>query len=163
MGLRLRTVPAAAVLLVAVAAFSGCGGDSKPAEGIISSVDKARAAQALSSLQQGLITVQTTAVESGGATPGAADLATALQQHDPNNRYTTAPPTDVGIVQVVGGGGGPIMLVGISAPPSSPRPPDYLAVWESGGTTLFYLGQQAPAYSTSPPSGTGWSSSPPQI
>jgi hypothetical protein len=151
-------------LLVAVLGFlPGCGGDSKPAEGIISSIDKARAAQTLSSLQQGLITVQTTAAESGGAPASAGDLAAALQQRDPNNRYTTASPTDVGIVQVLGGGGGPIMLVGISGPPGSPRPPYYLAVWEAGGTTMFYLGQQAPAYSTSPPSGAGWGSSPPQI
>jgi hypothetical protein len=151
------------VLVAAAGTLSSCGGDSKPAEGIISSIDKARAAQALSSLQQGLITVQTTAAESGGAPASAADLATALQQRDPNDRFTTAPPTDVGIVQVLGGGGAPIMLVGISGPPGSPRPPAYLAVWEANGTTLFYLGQQPPAYSPSPPSGAGWSSSPPQI
>src|SRR5262245_8274734 len=113
---RPRSVSAAVLLFVALGVLSGCGGDSKPAEGIISSVDKARAAQALSSLQQGLITIQTTAAEGGGAPPTAADLAAALQQRDPNDRYTTAPPTDVGIVQVLGGGGGPVMLVGISGP-----------------------------------------------
>ena len=53
------------------------------------------------------------------------------------------------------------MLVGMSAPPSAPRPPSYLAVWESGGSTLFYLGPQPPQYSPSPPSGAGWSASPP--
>ena len=164
MGSRLKIVlPAMLLCAAAAGALAGCGGDSKPAEGVISSIDKARAAQALSSLQQGLITVQTTAVESGGAPTSAADLAAALQQRDANNRYTTAPPTDAGIVQVVGGGGGPIMLVGISGPPSSPRPPSYLAVWEASGTTMFYLGQAPPAYSPSPPSGSGWSSSPPQI
>src|SRR5262249_34185175 len=122
-----------------------------------------RAARAVSSLQQGLITIQTTAAEGGGAPPTAADLAAALQQRDPNDRYTTAPPTDVGIVQVLGGGGGPVMLVGISGPPGSPRPPSYLAMWEASGTTRFYLGQQAPAYSATAPSGPGWSSSPPSI
>ena len=55
------------------------------------------------------------------------------------------------------------MLVGISGPPGSPRPPAYLAVWEASGTTLFYLGQQPPVYTPQPPSGSGWSSSPPQI
>jgi hypothetical protein len=67
----------------------------------------------------------------------------------------------VGMIQVIGGGGGPVMLVGISAPPSAPRPPSYLAVWESGGSTLFYLGPQPPQYSSSPPSGAGWRASPP--
>jgi hypothetical protein len=161
MGLRRKIACATLVLAALGGSLSACGAGD-PAEGLISNVDKARAARTLTSLQQGLITVQTAAVESGAA-PTALDLATALQQRDPSNRYTTTPPTDTGIVQVAGAGGGPIMLVGISGPPSSPRPPYYLAAWEAGGTTLFYLGQQPPAYTTSPPSGAGWSSSPPQI
>jgi hypothetical protein len=163
MGLRRRIACATVVLAALGGSLSACGGDSKPVEGLISSVDKARAARTLTSLQTGLITVQTAAAESGGAPASASNLAVALQQHDPSNRYTTAPPTDTGIVQVVGGGGAPIMLVGISGPASSPRPPEYLAAWESGGTTLFYVGQQPPVYTASPPSGAGWSSSPPQI
>jgi hypothetical protein len=161
MGLRLA-LSVVSLVVLGGGALAGCG-DSEPAEGVISSVDKARAAQTLSSLQQGLITIQTAAVDSGGATASAQDLAAALQQRDSSNRYTTAGPTDAGIVQVAGGGGGPVMLVGITGPPSSPRPPHYLAAWQSGGATLFYLGQVAPAYSPSPPSGAGWSSSPPQI
>jgi hypothetical protein len=158
MGPRKKT--ACAVLLVAAlgAPLSACG-QSRPAEGLISNVDKARTAATLTSLQQGLITAQTVSAESGGSSAPA--LATALQQRDPSNRYTTGPPTDAGIVQVVGGGGGPVMLVGISAPPSSPRPPYYLAAWEAGGSTLYYIGRQPPLYSTSPPAGDGWSTSPP--
>ena len=64
-------------------------------------------------------------------------------------------------MQVMGGGGSPVMLVGINSPPNSPRPPYYLAVWESGGSTMFYLGQQAPQYTTTTPATAGWSSSPP--
>lgn len=141
-------------------ALSSCGGGN-PSEGLISNLDKARSARTLASLQQGLITVQTTGAEGGASS--APTLAAALQQRDPSNRYTTALPTDVGIVQVVGGGGGPVMLLGINSPPSSPRPPDYLAVWQSGGTTMFYVGLQPPQYTASAPSGTGWSASPPAL
>jgi len=148
-----------ATLALAVAALAACGG-TQPAEGLFNNIDKARAARTLSSLQQGLITAQTTGAES--AATSSQSLAAALQQRDPSNRYTIAPPTDVGIVQVVGGGG-PVMLVGISAPPGSGRAPSYLAVWQSGGSTLFYLGPGPPQYTASPPSGTGWSSSPPQV
>jgi hypothetical protein len=150
----------AALLTASLACSLSACGDDDPAEGLVSNVDKARSARTLVSLQQGLIAAQTAGTES---TAGSApQLAAALQQRDPSNRYTTAPPTDVGIVQVVGGAGGPVMLVGISAPPSSPRPPDYLAVWAGGGTTLFYAGRQPPPYSAAPPAGPGWSSSAPQ-
>ena len=158
MGPRLRTACALA-LAAAVCALPACG-QSDPAEGLISNVDKARAAQTISTLMQGLIAVQTVAAESG--TAGAVALAAALQQRDPTHRYTTGPPTDTGVIQVIGGGGSPVMLVGISAPPSAPRSPHYLAVWEGGGSTVFYLGAQPPAYSPSAPSGAGWSTSPPQ-
>ena len=158
MGRRRRVLLAPFVLLALAWALPACGG-ADPAEGLISNVDKARAARTLTSLQQGLITVQVVNADYGGG--DAASLATALQQRDPSNRYTTTPPTDVGIVQVMGGAGGPVMLVGVSAPPSAPRPPDYLAVWESAGTTLYYIGRQPPAYSPTAPSGGGWSSSPP--
>jgi hypothetical protein len=160
MGLRRRIACAALVLAALGGSLSACG-QSNPAEGLISNVDKARTARTLASLQQGLITVQTAAIDSGAA--NASGLVAALQQGDPSNRYTTVPPTDAGIVQVMGGGGGPVMLVGISGPPSSPRPPYYLAAWEGGGTMLFYLGQQPPVYTATAPTGPGWSSSPPQI
>jgi hypothetical protein len=54
------------------------------------------------------------------------------------------------------------MLVGINSPPSSPRPPYYLALWESGGATLYYVGQQPPQYTVQPPVGPGWSNTPSQ-
>ena len=159
MGPRARTLVLVAVAAVAPA-LPACGGGN-PSEGLISNVDKARSARTLASLQQGLITVQTAGAEGGDSS--AAGLAAALQQRDPSNRYTTAPPTDVGVVQVLGGGGAPVMLLGISSPPGSPRPPDYLAVWESGGSTMFYVGAQPPQYTASAPSGAGWSASPPAL
>ena len=138
----------------------GCG-SSDPAEGLISNIDKARSARTLTSLQQALITVNIVQAEAASSSP--TTLAAALQQRDPSNRYTTTPPTDAGIVQVIGGAGGPVMLVGINSPLSSGRTPYYLAVWSSGGSTMFYLGQPPPQYTTQPPAGAGWSSSVPQI
>jgi hypothetical protein len=161
MGLRLKTACTLATLAALGASLAACGNGSGPADGLLSNIDKARSARTLSTLEQGLIAVQTVNADSAGA--DAASLAAALQQRDASNRYTTAPPTDVGVVQVVGGGGGPVMLVGTSAPPSSATPPAYLALWESGGSTLFYLGQLPPQYSPTPPSGAGWSSTPPQV
>ena len=152
---RLIAVTALALL---VAVLPGCG-TSDPAEGLVSNVDRAKNARTLSSLQQALISVSLVQSESGSSSPGA--LATALQQRDPTNRYTTGPPTDAGVVQVLGSGSGPVMLLGVSAPPSAPRPPYYLALWESGGTTLYYVGRQPPQYTVQPPAGPGWSNTPP--
>jgi predicted small secreted protein len=153
-----RTTLAVLALAAFAVALSACGAGNT-SEGLISNIDKARSARTLTSLQQGLITVQTASAD-GGASSAPA-LAAELQQRDPSNRYTTAPPTDVGVVQVIGGGGSPIMLVGVNSPPGSPRPPYYLAVWESAGSTMFYLGQQPPQYTATAPSTAGWSSSPP--
>jgi hypothetical protein len=152
-------ITAATALALLVAALSGCG-HSDPAEGLISNIDKARNARTLSSLQQALISVSLAQSESGSSSPAA--LAAALQQRDPSNRYTTGPPTDAGVVQVLGGGARPVMLVGINSPPSSPRPPYYLALWENGGATLYYVGQQPPQYTVQPPVGPGWSNTPSQ-
>ena len=60
-------------------------------------------------------------VQADSRRAAAQDLAAALQAKDPTNRYTTATPTDAGIVQVLGGGGGPVMLVSINVPPSAGR------------------------------------------
>jgi hypothetical protein len=155
MGVARTTVCAICALLGL--ALAGCGAKD-PSEGVLSNIDKARSARTLTSLEQALITVSIAQSDYGSSSPGA--LAAALQQRDPSNRYTTGPPTDVGIVQVLGGAGGPVMLVGINSPPSSGRAPYYLAVWSSGGSTMFYVAQQPPAYTTAPPSGPGWSSSP---
>ena len=158
MGKRVRILAALGLTLTVMAAAAGCGAGD-PTEGLISNLDKARAARTLTSLQQGLITAQVASADSAGG--GAAGLAAALQQRDPSNRYTTAPPTDVGIVQVEGGGGGPVLLVGITDVPSAGRPPYYLAAWENAGTTMYYIGRQPPAYTPSQPSGAGWSTTPP--
>ena len=155
-----RTVVAVLTLVALAAVFSACGAGN-PSGGLISNIDKARSARTLTSLQQGLITVQSAASEGGAAS--APELAAALQQRDPSNRYTTTPPTDVGMVQVIGSGGGPVMLVGINSPPGSPRPPYYLAVWESGGSTMFYMAQQPPQFTATAPATAGWSSSPPVV
>jgi hypothetical protein len=160
MGPRVKILCAVVALAVLGLTLAACGSGSSPADGLLGNIDKARSARTLSTLEQGLIAVQTVNADSGAT--DAASLAAALQQRDASNRYTTAPPTDVGIIQVIGGGGGPVMLVGVSAPPTAAKPPAYLALWESGGSTLFYLGQQPPPYSASPPSGAGWSSTPPQ-
>ena len=112
-----RRIALAALLFATLATVVSACGAGDPTEGLISNVDKARSARTLISLQQGLITVQTAASEGGASS--AAGLAATLQQRDPSNRYTTAPPTDVGIVQVLAGGGGPVMLVGINSPPGS--------------------------------------------
>ena len=90
------------------------------------------------------MTLSLVQVDSGGA--AVQDLAAALQAKDPTNRYTTAAPTTTGVVQVLGGGGGPVMLVAISDPGSEERPAQYVGVWQGSGTTMYYAGTTAPAY-----------------
>ena len=84
----------------------------------------------------------------------AQDMAAALQAKDPTNRYTTAAPTAAGIVQVAGGGGGPVMLVSINSSPSNGREPYFVAAWQGGGSTMYYVGHQAPAYAAERPGRT---------
>ena len=140
-------------------ALGACGNDD-PAEGLLSNIDKARSAKSLSSLQTGLVTLGLVQSEAPGASPQS--VTAALQAKDPTNRYTTAVPTDAGIVQVVGGGGGPVMLVAVNSGPSDSRDPLYLAAWQGSGTTMYYAGAQPPAYASSVPAGAGWSATPPQ-
>ena len=148
------------LLAVAVAAAAGgCTGED-PAQGLADGVDKARAAKTLSSLQTALVTLSVVQVDSGGA--AVQDLAAALQAKDPTNRYTTAAPTTTGVVQVLGGGGGPVMLVAMSDPRSQERPAQHVGVWQGSGTTMYYAGTTAPAYTTGPPAGPGWGSTLPQ-
>jgi hypothetical protein len=137
-----------------VLALAGCA-DDKPAEGLISNVDKARNAASIAGLQTSLVTVALVKAASPGET--ADSLVAALQAKDPTNRYTTAAPTGPGIVQVVGGGGGPVMLVSINSDPSSGREPYYVAVWQGEGSTMYYVGHQPPAYAADAPAGPGWS------
>jgi hypothetical protein len=142
-----------------VLALAGCGNDD-PAEGLISNVDKARTAASIAGLQTGLVTGAVVQADNPAAT--ADSLAAALQAKDPSNRYTTATPTEAGIVQVVGGGGGPLMLVSINSDPSSGRELYYVAAWQGEGRTMFYVGRQPPTYAATAPAGPGWSATLPQ-
>jgi hypothetical protein len=149
----------AAALATVAPACGGAGGD--PAAGLAKSVDKARAAKTLTSLQTGLVTLNVVQAESA-ATGGSTDMVVALQSKDPTNRYTTAPPADTGTVQVVGGGGAPVMLVAISDPAANGQPAQYVAVWQGSGTTMYYAGTSPPAYTADPPQAAGWGSTIPQ-
>jgi hypothetical protein len=140
------------------AALGGCGTES--GSGFGDSVDKARAVQTLSALQTGLVTLSLVQADSGAA--AVEDVAAALQAKDPTNRYTTAAPTETGVVQVLGGGGGPVMLVGLSDVAGEGRPAGYVAVWQGSGTTMYYAGTAAPAYTAEAPTGPGWGSTLPQ-
>jgi hypothetical protein len=155
---RLRHITCLLAVALAAAA-GGCAGED-PAQGLADGVDKARAAKTLSSLQTALVTLSLVEVDSGGA--AVQDLAAALQSKDPTNRYTTAAPATPGVVQVLGGGGGPVMLVAISDPGSEERPAQYVGVWQGSGTTMYYAGTTAPAYATGSPAGPGWGSTLPQ-
>ncbi|MGH2978116.1 MAG: hypothetical protein ACRDLQ_00585 [Solirubrobacterales bacterium] len=148
------------VLAVALAAAAGACGGRDPGHGFGDSVDRARAAKTLSSLQTGLVTLSLVQADSGGA--AVQDVAAALQAKDPANRYTTAAVTGTGVVQVLGGDGGPVMLVAISDPASEGRAAQYVAAWQGSGTTMYYAGTAAPAYTTEPPAGPGWGSTLPQ-
>jgi hypothetical protein len=156
--LALRLLVAAALATAALGA-SGCSAGN-PTEGFAKGVNKARSASALSSLQQAMVTVNLLRAEAGGVAP--QDLAGELQSRDPSNRYTTAVPTEPGVVQVVGGGTGAVMLVAASGTSDGAAPPKYVAVWQGDGTMLYYLGPQPPAYSSSAPATPGWSTTPPQ-
>jgi hypothetical protein len=138
-------------------AVSACG-ESDPAEGLLSNIDKARNAESISALQTGLVTVGLIQMDSGGA---GGDVVAALQAKDPTHRYTTAPPTDKGIIQVTGGAGQPVMLTAIGARADAGRPPFFVSAWQASGTTMYYVGEQPPVYTASAPSGAGWSSTPP--
>jgi hypothetical protein len=158
----MRRARTTACLLAAglVLALPGCG-ESDPAEGLLSNVDKARSAKSLAALQTALVTLGLIQADAAGDVAGG-DVAAALQAKDPTNRYTTAPPTDAGMVQVTGGGGAPVMLTTINSAPASGRAPVYLAAWQGDGTTMYYAGAQPPPYSSSVPAGAGWSATPPQ-
>jgi hypothetical protein len=141
-------------------AAAGCAGESRdPAEGLVSNVDKARSAASLSALQSGLVTLGLIQAENPGAP--VQSVVSALQARDANSRYTTAAPTDAGIIQVLGGGGQPVMLVTISSAPGSGREPYHLATWQDAGNTRYYVGRAAPAYSAAVPAGAGWGTTPP--
>jgi hypothetical protein len=148
------------LLAVAVAAAVGGCAAEDPAQGLADGVDKARAAKTLTALQTALVTLSLVQVDSGGA--AVQDVVAALQAKDPTNRYTTAAPATTGVVQVLGGGGEPVMLVAISDAGSEGRPAQYVAVWQGSGATMYYAGTTPPAYTSAAPAGAGWGSTLPQ-
>ena len=152
---RIACLSAAGLVLL----LAGCGNDD-PTEGLVSNIDKARTAASIVGLQTSLVTAALVQADYPGGT--AQSLVAALQAKDPTNRYTTATPTGTGIVQVVGGSGGPVMLVSINSAPSSGRAPYYVAAWQGDGSTMYYVGQQPPAYTPSAPATAGWSATLPQ-
>lgn len=157
-GVRKDAAPICLLAIALVAALAGCGGDA--GKGFGDAVDKARAAQALSSLQTGLVTLALIQAGSGGA--AAPDVVAALAAKDPTNRYTTDPPGETGVVQVVGGAGGPVMLVALGQAPDDGQAASYVAAWQGGGTTKYYAGAAMPAFTSEPPAGAGWGSTLPQ-
>ena len=152
----MRSVRTRACLLAAglVLVLPGCAGvGDEPAEGLISNVDKARNAASIAGLQTESRDRRARAGRRSRRDAPAIVVA-ALQAKDPTNRYTTAPPTDAGIVQVLGGGGGPVMLVAINSAPSSGREPYYVAAWQGGGThDVLRRGTSRPRTRRAPPAG----------
>jgi hypothetical protein len=146
-----------ALALGAIALTAASCGVGNPTTGITSRVGQAQSARAVSSLQQALITAKVAG--SDGAGSAGAALAAELQARDPNNTYAAALPTAPGQVQVVGGGGGPVLLVTYSE--GDGGQPGYVAAWQDGTTTRWFLGPQAPAYSSSEPIAAGWSQNAP--
>jgi hypothetical protein len=143
--------------LCGAALLMGSCGVENPTGGITSRVGQARNAQAVSSLQQALITASV--VASDGASAQGPALAAELQARDSTNSYTAELPTEPGRIQVIGGGGGPLLLVSYSE--GDAGQPGYVAAWQSGATTRWYAGQQPPSYVAAAPSGAGWSASAP--
>ena len=135
----LRKVLPALLLCSAALLASSCG-VGNPTTGITSREGQARNAQAVTSLQQALITASTVATDGSGGQ--GAQLASELQARDPNNVYSAALPTRPGSIQVIGGGGGPLLLVGYSQ--GDGGRPGYVGAWQSGGTTRWYSGSSRP-------------------
>jgi hypothetical protein len=152
---RIRKRAAALIAAVALGLLPiGCGGAGDTFDPLLSRVDQSRDVQALSSLQQALITATLVRTESGGYGAGPDDLAAMLQAKDSSKRFGTAPSTGPDQVQVVGGGTAPAMLVVQSASHN------YLAVWSDGSATAYYRAAQPPAFVTQRPAGGGWSEQP---
>jgi hypothetical protein len=145
-----------AACAVAALPLASCGATGAT-DGFGRGIDKARAASALSSIQQAMTTASLVAAESGAGTP--AEFSAELQSRDPSNRYTTATPTEAGVVQVMGSS--PLMLVAVNGASNSATPPQYVAVWQASGAVLYYRGEQPPAYSAAQPAAAGWSTTPP--
>lgn len=149
-GLRL-----ALALSVVAVGLAACGED--PLEPVISQADRARDARALSSVQQALVTAALVRTETVGTYgSGTNDLIARMRSRDPTKQYTAGASTGPDVIQVVGGGSAPLMLVAYS------KAPAYLAAWQEGGAgTVYYRGEQPPQYTRQAPAGAGWSQTPP--
>lgn len=133
----------------------GCGGEDA-VEPLLSKVDLARDAQALSSLQQSMVTAALVRSETGGSYgAGPDDLAARLQARDGSRRFATTPSGGPDQIQVLGGGASMMLVVRSVSD-------NYVAVWDDGSGTLYYRGPQAPQLTTQRPSGGGWSDQPPR-
>ena len=150
----MRSARTAACLAIAclVPAVAGCAGNS--AEGSKSYADVARGVSLDAKLQTVMVTVVPVAQDLPRAT--ADELVAAMQAKDPAHRYTTTTPVDAGSVQVVGGGGGPVMYVVTDPATSSGRDAIYAAAWQGQGSTAWYDGSDPPEYSADVPSADGW-------
>ena len=111
-------------------------------------------------LQTGLVTVGAACRRTPPAAT-AADLAAALQAKDPTNRYTTAPPTDAGIIQVLGRRRRARDAGRDQLAPSAGREPYYLAAWQGAGARCTTSGTSRPR-TRQRPAGAGWSATLPQ-
>jgi hypothetical protein len=148
-------VAAAVVATVALGFFPvGCGSAEKTLDPLLSRVDQGRDVQALSSLQQAMITATLVRTQSGSYGTGPDDFAQKLQASDSSHRFGTAPSTSPDQIQVLGGGTAPAMLV------TQSTSKNYLAVWSDGNVTEYYRGAQPPALPAQRPAGGGWSEQP---
>jgi hypothetical protein len=152
-----RARPLFAAAIVAAAIVAGCGGGGEdPAEPLAAGAAQARDIQAFASLQQALVAANLVRAEAGGSFgANAGDLARRLKERDASKQFVTTASTGPEVIQVLGGGTGPAMLVVLS--PSNA----YVAAWTDGSQTGFYRGEQPPAFSATQPEGAGWGDSPP--
>lgn len=139
-------------LALGVGGIAGCGNEdgSSPADSLLDKVGQARDVQAESAVRIAVTTASIVRADQGSF-PAAAQLAQALAARDSTARYTTSATTGAGTVQVMGGGGQPVMFVARS------QSGNYVAAWlDASGVPRFYTGTSAPAYTATAPSGGGW-------
>jgi uncharacterized protein YodC (DUF2158 family) len=153
----MRASPATVVTTLAVTlalGASGCGGTEHVVDPLLSKVDLARDAQALSSIQQTLVTAALVRSESGEYGSNTADFAQMLQAKDPSHQFSTGPTTTPDQIQVLEGG--PAMMLMVKSVSNN-----YIALWDDGAGTLYYRGTQPPAVTAQRPTSAGWSDKPP--
>jgi hypothetical protein len=150
----LRLIAMLAALAAAVLA-GACGKSEEVVDPLLGKAAEARAAQAMTSLQQALTAAALVRTEAGGTFgSGAEDLAQRLQARDPSKRYSTAPSAGSDQIQVLGGGGAALLVARANTD-------SFVAVWDDGGgSPMYYHGAQPPPFSAQRPAGGGWSTQP---